>query len=181
MLCKSKMTVIDELFEAGVVDRMRFYRCAEHVLSLSSDCRLLRPGYRLWFENLPHRCQGEPRLHRPSGVVAGCPTRWIEFCLCSAWADLMTSTHQSPQYRRQLWKRDFAQVPPCQRRTAAHRPRSSETKVVLLRDDWDIHGIEEEEERPKNTSLRYPGGDGHRRWERVVERSLLSPALQERS
>ena len=63
MLCKPRMTVIDELFEADVAGRTRFYRCAEHVLSLSSDCQLLRRGYRLWFENLQHRCQGEPRSH----------------------------------------------------------------------------------------------------------------------
>ena len=44
MLCKPPMTVTDELFEADVVGRTRFYRCAEHVLSSSSDCRLLRRG-----------------------------------------------------------------------------------------------------------------------------------------
>ena len=39
MLCKPQMTVIDELFEADVVGRTRFYRCAELVLSLT-HCHL---------------------------------------------------------------------------------------------------------------------------------------------
>ena len=153
------MTVIDKLFEAWyVADRMRFYRCAEHVLSLSADCRSLRRGiptsvissyllgdppripnpplprktqkntkkhwkmhriyppdicvppepawnleltllYRLWLENLPHRCQGEPRLHRASGAVNCRLSNQMNWVLSACLADLITSTHQSPRYR----------------------------------------------------------------------------------
>ena len=88
MLCKPQMTVSDELFEADVVGRTRFYRCAEHVLSLTSDCRSLRRGYRLRFvvvESAVHKSsdQGVSRVCRERTPDDSQLTQMVEASSCN--------------------------------------------------------------------------------------------------